>query len=66
MQSDNGIKRFYRSPDKKVFAGVCGGLEEYFRVDASIFRILFVVSTLFGGFGIVTYLIMWLVVPKRQ
>lgn len=56
-------KRFTRSSTDKVLAGVCGGLGAYFEVDATIFRIIFVVATLFGGFGLLLYLILALLVP---
>lgn len=67
MQEGNtGIKRLCRLHDGGKVAGVCAGLEEYFHVDVSLFRIMFVVSTFFGGFGLVTYIIMWLVVPLKH
>jgi len=50
-----------------MIAGVCGGLAEYFDLDVSIIRILFVVLTIFtAGFpGILVYIIMWIVVPEQ-
>lgn len=59
-------KRLYRSNDDRLVAGVCGGLGEYFKVDPVIFRILFVILLLPGGFpGLIPYLIMWLIVPLK-
>ncbi|MBP9212849.1 MAG: PspC domain-containing protein, partial [Bacteroidetes bacterium] len=49
-------QRLYRSTSNKVFAGVCGGLAEYFDVDPMIIRVLFVLMVLFGGTGIVLYI----------
>ena len=61
------MKRLYRSQDEKKVSGVCGGLGEYFSIDPVFFRILFVLITLFPpGSGILIYLIMWLVVPKKS
>jgi phage shock protein C len=57
------MKKLYRSNDKKVIAGVCGGLGEYFDVSPKIFRVLFVIGLLFGFFpSIVVYLICWVLI----
>ena len=61
------IKKLYRSTTNKMIAGVCGGLEDYTGIDATIWRIVFVVMGLPGGLpGILTYLLLWLVVPKQS
>lgn len=59
-------KRFTRSSTDKVLAGVCGGLGNYFELDPTIFRIIFVVATFFGGFGLLLYLILALLVPAED
>ena len=53
-----------RSTTNRVVAGVCGGLAEYFGVDAILFRLGFVVLTLAGGFGILVYLLAWIFIPQ--
>lgn len=58
--------RIYRSETNKIIGGVCGGLGEYFNVDPTIVRIIFVIITLFGGSGILIYLILWLVIPSQS
>lgn len=61
----NEIKRLYRSRNDRMIAGVAGGLGEYLGIDATIIRLLFVL-TLFGvGSGALIYLIMLLVVPEE-
>jgi phage shock protein PspC (stress-responsive transcriptional regulator) len=57
--------RLYRSDTHRVMAGICGGLGEYFSVDPVWFRLGFVVLALAGGSGILVYLLMWLLVPRR-
>jgi phage shock protein C len=57
--------RLYRSTTDKMLGGVCGGLAKYFRIDATIIRLLFVVLTIAGGFGPLLYLILWVVVPPE-
>lgn len=56
-------KKLYRSADDNVVAGVCGGLADYFKIDSTLVRIIFVLLSLGGGSGILIYFIMWLVVP---
>ncbi|MFA5833272.1 MAG: PspC domain-containing protein [Bacteroidota bacterium] len=58
-------QKLYRSQTNKVFAGVCGGLAEYFDVDPVVIRILFVLMVLFGGTGIVLYIAAIFIVPKK-
>lgn len=59
-------KKLHRSKNDKIFAGVCGGLAEYFEIDATIIRLLFILIVAFGGSGILIYLLLWLVMPKSQ
>ena len=61
-------RRLRRSPDRKMIAGVIGGLAEYFDRDVSLLRLLYVlISVLSAAFpGIIVYLILWLVVPLRR
>jgi phage shock protein C len=56
-------RKLYRSRSQRMLAGVCGGLAEYFNVDATLIRVLFLVLAVFGGTGLVIYVVMWLIVP---
>lgn len=56
-------KKLYRSKNDRMIAGVCGGLAEYFGVDPTLVRLLFVIFLLAGGSAFLAYVIMWLVVP---
>jgi len=58
-------KKLYRSRTDSMIAGVCGGLGAYFNVDPTIIRVLFVLSFLFSGAGILVYLALWLIVPQE-
>ena len=61
------VKKLYLSETDKKIGGVCGGLAEYFAKDSTLFRLLFVVVALLTiGWGIVGYLAMWLVIPKKD
>lgn len=59
-------KRLYRSTTDSMLFGVCGGLAEYFGIDPTIIRVLFVLMTIFGGMGLIIYIICTLVVPERK
>lgn len=56
----------YRSETNKVIAGVAGGLGEYFNIDATIIRIIFILMTVFGGSGLIIYLVLWLIIPSKN
>ncbi len=58
-------RRLYRSRVDRFIAGVCGGLGEYFQVDANVFRLLFIFFTLFGGAGLILYLAALIIVPEN-
>ena len=58
-------KNLQRSRDKKVFAGIAGGLGNYLDIDPVIIRIVFVLITIFHGFGLLVYIIMWIVIPEE-
>lgn len=58
-------KRLYRSVKDRKIAGVAGGLAEYLGVDPSLIRILWVIFTLFGGSGIVVYIVGAIIIPEN-
>ena len=57
-------KKLYRSNKDKMLGGVAGGLAEYFSIDSTLVRIIFVVSLFVGGAGVLAYIILWIVVPE--
>ncbi|HYC79647.1 MAG TPA: DUF2807 domain-containing protein, partial [Candidatus Binatia bacterium] len=59
-----GRKKLYRNPDDQIIAGVSSGIASYFGIDPIIPRIGFVLFTLAGGYGILLYIIMWIIVPE--
>ncbi len=58
-------RKLYRSRSDRKLAGVCGGLAEFFGLDPTLIRVLFVILALAGGSGIVIYLAMWIMVPNQ-
>ena len=60
------MNKLYLSNTDRKIGGVCGGLGEYYEKDSTLIRILFVLLAIFSfGSGIVIYLVMWLIVPKK-
>jgi len=55
-------KRLYKGRDKKLF-GVCSGLADYFNVDPTLIRVLFVFAFIAFGSGLLLYLILAIVLP---
>lgn len=60
------FKKLYRNPDDQIIAGVCSGIAAYFGTQALLIRLLFFISVFFGGFGILLYIILWIIVPEAK
>ena len=60
-------KKLYRSLTQKMVAGVCGGLAEYFDIDVSIIRLIFIAIALASALipMFIFYIIAWIVIPTR-
>lgn len=56
-------KRLTRSVTNRRIAGVCGGLAEYFDLDATLIRVVWLLLLLCAGTGLLAYIVMWIVVP---
>jgi phage shock protein C len=62
----NDYKKLYRSRQNRMISGVCGGLGEYFGIDPTLMRILFVLATFLGfGSALLVYIILLIVVPEE-
>ncbi len=62
-------KQLTRSTDDRWIAGVCGGLSEYFGIDSTLIRIIFVLVTLIFSFvigGLIIYAILWILMPEAK
>jgi len=59
-------KRLRKSRKNKYIFGVCGGVAEYFEIDSSIVRILWVISIFIGGMGLAAYLVAAILMPKSE
>jgi phage shock protein PspC (stress-responsive transcriptional regulator) len=59
-------RRMYRNPDDIIVSGVSSGIAAYLDTDPVIFRILFVLFTLFFGVGLLIYLALWIALPVAR
>ncbi len=60
------MKRIYRVSKNKLIAGVCSGLSEYFNVDVTLIRLIFVALAFLEGFGILAYILCWIIIPTKE
>lgn len=58
-------KKLYRSKTDKKICGVCGGLAEYFNIDATLVRLGAAALVLFAGGGLIAYIIAALIIPQN-
>lgn len=66
MDDNNSPKQLRRSRTARMISGVCGGIAEYFGIDANLVRLVMVVLTFFGGTGVLVYLIAWVLIPEED
>jgi phage shock protein C len=64
-KNQSPVKRLYRSGNERILGGVCGGIGEYFGVDPTLIRLLWVLFSLAYGMGILLYIIVWVIVPRN-
>ena len=58
-------KKLYRNTQNKMIAGVCSGLAEYFEIDPTLMRLIWVAMLLLAGTGILAYIIAWIIIPAK-
>ena len=59
-------KRLYKSSTDKKVCGVCGGIANYFDVDPTGIRLIWVIFTLVGGSGLIAYIIAAIIMPDEM
>ena len=59
------MNKLYRSTNKSI-AGVCAGIAETFGISVLLVRIIFLASMLYGGSGLLLYLILWIILPVKE
>ena len=59
-------KRLYKSSTDKKVCGVCGGIANYFDVDPTVIRLIWVIFTHAGGSGLIAYIIAAIIMPDEM
>ena len=65
LEEETSIKKMYRDGEKRVLGGVAAGVAAFFGSDIALIRLLFVITAFFG-FGMVTYIVLWIVLPEAK
>lgn len=61
---NNDMKKLHKSNGNRMLCGVCGGIAEYFSIDPTIVRLLWVIFCFCGGSGILAYIIAAVIIPE--
>ncbi len=56
-------RKLMRSRTDEKIAGVCGGFAEYLEMDSTLVRVIWLMLAFFGGWGLLGYIIAWIVMP---
>lgn len=65
-KSQSTIKKLRRPTNNRSLAGVAQAFANYFDIDVIIPRLLFVLTGVFGGGGVIAYIICWIVIPEED
>ena len=58
-------KKLERSLENRMVCGVCGGIGKYFNMDPTLIRLIWVLATVFGGSGLLFYIIAAIIIPEE-
>jgi phage shock protein C len=58
-------QKLMRSRTNRKIAGVCAGFAEYFDLDVTVVRVVWLIVALFGGGGVLAYIIAWIIMPEE-
>jgi len=59
------MKKLHKSQTDKKLCGVCGGLAEYFNIDPTLVRLLWILFSIAGGAGLLAYIIAAIIMPEN-
>lgn len=59
-------RKLYRNESEAILAGVCAGLADYFDMDVTLVRVVFLLLMIGGGSGLLVYIILWIVAPGKE
>lgn len=59
------MKKLVKNQDNRIICGVCSGIADYFDMDPTVIRLLWVVFSLLGGSGVIAYIIAAIIIPQE-
>jgi phage shock protein PspC (stress-responsive transcriptional regulator) len=62
----SAIRDLAKVQDDRVLFGVCGGLGKYTPIPSWMWRAIFIITTLMGGFGLVVYIVLAICMPREK
>lgn len=67
-KNHNNRKKLFLSDTDNKLAGVCGGFADYFNIDSTVIRLLYIFITIATGIlpGVIAYLVAWATIPRSQ
>ncbi|HZY82193.1 MAG TPA: PspC domain-containing protein [Cyclobacteriaceae bacterium] len=66
LEDEASTKKMYRDSGNRVIGGVAAGLSAFWGIDSTVVRVLFIGMSIFGGLGVVIYIIMWIALPEAK
>ena len=65
--AQNNVKRLYRSRHERMIGGVCSGIAQYFNIDPTFVRIIYILALVLTAFFPLTiaYIVLWIIIPER-
>lgn len=63
QNNNNEYRKLYKSRNR-MLCGVCGGIGEYFHIDPTVVRLLWIIFSVLGGCGIIAYIIAAIIIPE--
>lgn len=62
---NKNYRKLFKSSTNRMLCGVCGGIGEYFNIDPTVIRILWIIFSILGGSGILAYIIAAIIIPEQ-
>lgn len=59
------MKKLHKSQGDKKLCGVCGGIADYFNIDSTLVRLLWILFSIAGGAGVLAYIIAAIIMPDN-
>ena len=59
------MKKLYKIQEGKIIDGVCGGIAEYLNLDPTVIRVIWAILSVWGGIGILAYILCALIMPRK-